>query len=1107
MAYIYSSNVDPLARFDQIEIQLDNGSTAILEQGKAYDLSSAELARARRYVVMTFTAAAANADPIGVTRLAVKGNPANGDVPIWDDNEDVFVPGAQSGGGGGSASDASTTVKGVSKLSSAPSSSTNPIAVGTNDARVVADQDAATASIRTLGTGATQAAQGNHAHAASAISFTPTGTIAANTVQAAIAEVAAEADAGEPVVTTGLERNGVFQIAAQTVGSSDATESGLNNRVARTAGGRLIVVHGRHAQGQQIAWRDDSTWSTVTRGSVTNGLILSGQSTGDFTSAIVVHNDTAWVFITGNDASDAWPLYARRLTDLDNPLGPNVGALQTLRAGAANSGNSKISAAVETTTGGTARIAVLWVKQTAAALWDYTVGWVTDLSSDTFTLGSETALISGTASGASRHGTLVQRDEGLGIMSRSAQSGSGTFRLIKRNRDDVLTTWTQTSAVGATTVGTTFPHAVYFNSEWFVCGGTNTTTGIVTVQRFNDAGTSVTTSLTTTAGYWQPKLAVVGETLYLVMRKGPATPGVTDEIVSRNLPAGGTTWSADRTELVGVGTYNWPQPLVDANDFNRLFIMVAGLGSTTDQRQIIAAQRSQEESSLGLLTINKDEPWYGDWLTIGNTPGSIGFGGQPTAAPATTVGTGGVTLPLTNGVVPVVDTAQLNANGGSFALGGHVIAYTGRSTSSGAGDATGAYTLSSASGTYAAGTALSFQQIGFEPLAIYQKYGEDTPNVPIPGSTQAGSVIAAYHGPSVDDSMEAFSVFVAAKDTGTGYTQHKPITAFETNAQIEGTNRLPDGYTTPLLSFGARTTVAGDSYAKNVIGFKLSHNSSASGGVDWGFTTAYDGFYQGVSAFEEYGTLNGAATLPQATIPVTGTFPPATAAEPVTVLIGANADGVGGQRVTYTGQSGGSLTGATGGTGTIATGSRVTNIAQAVNVQDPITSGSALQLGDSGYSGTLIAALRGGTDSLLSMLALTGPTNAEIAGGLTLVRLNAGSGQTKAILSVRDSSGSERFALSSGGTPLAKGVAFAAQTGGGTNTAAIDGATGAVQFGQSTGYGGREWSGSGTPTTPGGALTYNLGDRYWRTDTPTVANQRLYVVTTAGTSPTWTGVL
>jgi hypothetical protein len=42
---------------------------------------------------------------------------------------------AGGGGGGGGSPDASTTVKGVTKLSVAPSVAANPIAVGTNDPR------------------------------------------------------------------------------------------------------------------------------------------------------------------------------------------------------------------------------------------------------------------------------------------------------------------------------------------------------------------------------------------------------------------------------------------------------------------------------------------------------------------------------------------------------------------------------------------------------------------------------------------------------------------------------------------------------------------------------------------------------------------------------------------------------------------------------------------------------------------------------------------------------------------------------------------------------------------------------------------------------------
>lgn len=77
-----------------------------------------------------------------------------------------------------------------------------------------------------------------------------------------------------------------------------------------------------------------------------------------------------------------------------------------------------------------------------------------------------------------------------------------------------------------------------------------------------------------------------------------------------------------------------------------------------------------------------------------------------------------------------------------------------------------------------------------------------------------------------------------------------------------------------------------------------------------------------------------------------------------------------------------------------------------------------------------------------------------------------------------------------------------------TGQAAFAGNVVAADYLQSSGSSGsKEWSGSGAPTTPGGSRTYNLGDRYWRTDTPGTANQRLYIVTTAGTSPTWTGIL
>lgn len=54
--------------------------------------------------------------------------------------------------------------------------------------------------------------------------------------------------------------------------------------------------------------------------------------------------------------------------------------------------------------------------------------------------------------------------------------------------------------------------------------------------------------------------------------------------------------------------------------------------------------------------------------------------------------------------------------------------------------------------------------------------------------------------------------------------------------------------------------------------------------------------------------------------------------------------------------------------------------------------------------------------------------------------------------------------------------------------------------------GGSLYIGSGAPTTPNG-VNPTAGDYYLRTDTPGTANQRLYVCTVGGATPTWVGIL
>lgn len=132
------------------------------------DLTDEEVAYQRQWYVFTSTSDVPPPPPppTGVVYQDVsqKGQP-NG-YPGLDSTGKV--PSTQlpdsTGGGGTTVSDASTTVKGVTKLTVAPSSATNPIALGDNDPRVIADQIAGTASIRTLGTGAQQAASGSHTH-------------------------------------------------------------------------------------------------------------------------------------------------------------------------------------------------------------------------------------------------------------------------------------------------------------------------------------------------------------------------------------------------------------------------------------------------------------------------------------------------------------------------------------------------------------------------------------------------------------------------------------------------------------------------------------------------------------------------------------------------------------------------------------------------------------------------------------------------------------------------------------------------------------------------------------------------------------------------------
>jgi hypothetical protein len=95
-AYTYVSNVSPRDRFDQLVLQMDNGSSASINKGGSYNLSATELERASRFVVMQ-PAGATDSTPTVIVRLPVVGTPNDGDVPVWSSQLGAFVMSSSAG--------------------------------------------------------------------------------------------------------------------------------------------------------------------------------------------------------------------------------------------------------------------------------------------------------------------------------------------------------------------------------------------------------------------------------------------------------------------------------------------------------------------------------------------------------------------------------------------------------------------------------------------------------------------------------------------------------------------------------------------------------------------------------------------------------------------------------------------------------------------------------------------------------------------------------------------------------------------------------------------------------------------------------------------------
>lgn len=373
-------------------------------------------------------------------------------------------------------------------------------------------------------------------------------------------------------------------VAGSSEASSDPTYYGNAHRLAETSRGRSLTVHGRHATGVQLAWKDDgdAVWSRATTGSVLDGLLLSGTGTGDWPASIAVVHDargqqSAVVVWSGQNFGVVRPLQMRVLTDLDAAGGPTVGPVVTLRAPAL--GTARADVGVETGEDGAARVVVAWSERTADASYAVMAGWLEDHLSAEPRLTSMTPLLRDTSS--ARSASVVSTPRGARV---AARADGGRLRVYGHDTGSASSEW-WSSGLGAVTPTGAYPSALGLESgEVLVTSVRDLTLGSVTVQRFPGAGQTPTTE-TEISGYAHPGVTAAGGRTRLV-----AVRVADGAVVSRSAGAGAWT-TADRVEVgpEGGGNHAWPSLSPSAGA--RLRFVVRGPSAAANRSAVLAYER------------------------------------------------------------------------------------------------------------------------------------------------------------------------------------------------------------------------------------------------------------------------------------------------------------------------------------------------------------------------------------------------------------------------------------------------------------------------------------------------------------------------------------
>lgn len=382
----------------------------------------------------------------------------------------------------------------------------------------------------------------------------------------------------------GITNDGLSEVSDGASGSSSPTYYTSNHRLAKTAGGRLLAVHGRHAQGVALKWRDaETSWRSASVGQNAFGLLLAGSGTGDWPASIAVGRDAAgeehaWVVWARTSYTYGKAVEIARLTDLDDPSGPTIGPVSIIDAPAAGAYRADIG--VEHGADGVDRGAVVWTRKTAGGSFEVVSGWFEDLASDEPVVGNRSVLLA--ATNHARYGTLEPTAAGMRAVVRD---NSSYIRVYAHDLAAPLSDWT-TAGGDNLTVGS--PSAVALDSgALLVAFETSEKNRELRVQPFPATGQASPPAEVTLAGYIQPALASDGTRAWLVMVR------VADgRVVSRAYDPT-TGWSAtDRVEIgaEGGGKHFYPSTLRRTD--GRLRFLVQGPGtSSTSATAVLAFQR------------------------------------------------------------------------------------------------------------------------------------------------------------------------------------------------------------------------------------------------------------------------------------------------------------------------------------------------------------------------------------------------------------------------------------------------------------------------------------------------------------------------------------